>query len=168
LLDIWITQNFKELKQICKKVSRTKYNEDLFQVCLEQFIKNKTVPTIPQKSLLYFFVGIVKNNVNSTTSPYYYQYGKTKFSDWNDNEIPDEEYEESPIDFSWVQEQIRLDKLTHNWYFSRLFELYILEDCNLTKLSKRTHIPLNSVSRDIKIYRDRLKELRQKILDNGM
>jgi hypothetical protein len=165
LLDIWITENFKELKQICKKISRTKYNEDLFQVCLEQFIKNKTVPTIPEKSLLYFFVGIVKNNVNSTTSPYYYQYHKTKFTEFNNNEIPDEEYQESPVDFEWVEQQIRKDKLTQNWYYSRLFELYILEDCNLTKLSKRTHIPLNSVSRDIKIYRERLKELRQKLLE---
>ena len=165
MIDIWITENFNELKTICRKISRNKYCDDLFQVCLEQFIKNKTVPTIPEKSLLYFFVGIVRNNINSTTSPYYYQYGKTKYSEWVDIEIPDEEYEESPITFIWVEEQIKNDKLTENWYFSRLFELYILEDCNLSKLSKRTQIPINSVSRDIKVYRNRLKELRKKLLN---
>ena len=163
MLDIWITENFNELKTICKKVSRNKYTDDLFQVCLEQFIKNKTAPTIPEKSLLYFFVGIVRNNINSTTSPYYYQYGKTKYSEWVDIEIPDEEYEDSPITFDWVLEEIEELKKTE-WYYARIFELYILEDCNLTKLSKRTTIPINSVSRDVNRVRKYLNDKRKKLL----
>jgi DNA-directed RNA polymerase specialized sigma24 family protein len=163
LLDIWITENFNELKTICKKVSRNKYTDDLFQVCLEQFIKNKTAPTIPEKSLLYFFVGIVRNNINSTTSPYYYQYGKTKYSEWVDIEIPDEEYEDSPISFDWVLEEIEQLKKTE-WYYARIFELYILEDCNLSKLSKRTLIPINSVSRDVNRVRKYLNDKRKKLL----
>ena len=163
MLDIWITENFNELKTICKKVSRNKYTDDLFQVCLEQFIKNKTAPTIPEKSLLYFFVGIVRNNINSTTSPYYYQYGKTKYSEWVDIEIPDEEYEDSPISFDWVLEEIEQLKKTE-WYYARIFELYILEDCNLSKLSKRTLIPINSVSRDVNRVRKYLNDKRKKLL----
>jgi hypothetical protein len=45
--------------------------------------------------------------------------------------------------------EIFLEKKKEEWYYWRLMELYIEEGCSLTKLSKRTTIPLNSVSRDI-------------------
>ena len=57
---------------------------------------------------------------------------------------------------NWVKEELK--KI--DWYYGRLFELYIEEGCSVTKLSKRTTIPINSVSRDINKVRRELKQLR--------
>jgi DNA-directed RNA polymerase specialized sigma24 family protein len=82
-------------------------------------------------------------------------------------DMPVEEYEESPITFDWVLNEIEELKKTE-WYFARIFELYILEDCNLTKLSKRTTIPINSVSRDVNRVRRYLNQKRKKLLEDGV
>ncbi len=50
-----------------------------------------------------------------------------------------------------------------DWYYGRLFELYIELGCSITKLSERTTIPINSVSRDINKIRKILNKKR-----NGM
>jgi DNA-directed RNA polymerase specialized sigma24 family protein len=73
-----------------------------------------------------------------------------------DSDIPDIEYEEEPFNLNWVHEQLK----TIDWYYGRLFELYIEEGCSVTRLSKRTTIPINSVSRDINKVRRQLKQLR--------
>jgi DNA-directed RNA polymerase specialized sigma24 family protein len=76
-----------------------------------------------------------------------------------EKDIPEIEYEEDEFNMEWVQEQLK----TIDWYYARLFQLYIDEGCSVTKLSKRTTIPINSVSRDINKVRRQLKQLR-----NGM
>ena len=79
-------------------------------------------------------------------------------------EVKDIEYTEDGIDMDWVNNELEEMKKGEDWYFARLFDLYIQEDCNLTKLSKRTTIPLNSVARDIKKVRQFLINKRNKKL----
>jgi hypothetical protein len=55
---------------------------------------------------------------------------------------------------------ITIHKKGEWWYYARLFELYLEEGASITNLSKRTTIPLNSVSRDINKYRRELRRLR--------
>jgi hypothetical protein len=63
----------------------------------------------------------------------------------------------------WVRKQLEELKV-EDWYYARLFELYIEEGCSLTKLNKRTTIPLAPLSRDINKVRTILKEKRKKDL----
>jgi transcriptional antiterminator len=51
------------------------------------------------------------------------------------------------------------------WYYGRLFELYIEEGCSIKNLSLRTTIPMANVSRDIKKVRIKLNEIRKKYYD---
>jgi ribosomal protein S19E (S16A) len=74
------------------------------------------------------------------------------------------EYEESPIDLDWVKTQIEKDKKGEDWYYARLFEIYIQQGCSVTNTSKLTSIPINSTSRDINKYRKHLNRIRQQIL----
>jgi DNA-directed RNA polymerase specialized sigma24 family protein len=166
-LNDWINQNYKEMLRICHKVTKTDDIDDLFQICVEDFIRNKKVKDIPDEQKLYFFTRIVKNNYNSTKSKYHYQYRKFKWEDVDDVEIVDEEYEETEFNLEWVKNEIENIKLDE-WYYGRLFELYLEEGASLTKLSKRTTIPINSVSRDINRVRTILKNKRKKIQQRGM
>ena len=155
----WISENYNELKNICSKFSTAEEVDDLLHLCLEEFMKNKRVTEIPDNQKIYFFTKIVRNQYNSESSKYHYTYRKYKFNDMVDIDIPEVEYEEDQFNMEWVQEQLK--KI--DWYYARLFQLYIDEGCSVTKLSKRTTIPINSVSRDINKVRRQLKQLR-----NGM
>lgn len=156
MLNHWVENNIEQLKKICSRITRGEPSEDLLQVSVEHFIKNKKVPSIPDNEKLYFFTRIVQNNYNSNSSPYYHQYKKFQFQSLDNLEIEYIEYEEPIITLEWIYQE--LDKL--EWYYKRLMELYIEEGCSITKLSKRTGIPINSVSRDINKTRKILKEIR--------
>jgi len=155
----WISENYSELKNICSKFSTQEEVDDLLHLCLEEFMKNKRVKEIPDEQKIYFFTKIVRNQYNSESSKYHYTYRKYKFNDMVESDIPEIEYQEDEFNMEWVQEQLK----TIDWYYARLFQLYIDEGCSVTKLSKRTTIPINSVSRDINKVRRQLKQLR-----NGM
>ena len=156
MLNDWISNNIEELKKICSRITRGQDSEDLLQFSIEQFLNNKKVPNIPDKEKLYFFTRIVRNNYNSKSSPYYHLYKKFQFLEIENIEIPYLELEEDVITLDWVYNELK--KL--DWYYRRMMEMYIEEGCSITKLSKRTGIPLNSVSRDINKIRKILKERR--------
>ena len=156
MLNDWISNNIEELKKICSRITRGQDSEDLLQFSIEQFLNNKKVPNIPDKEKLYFFTRIVRNNYNSKSSPYYHLYKKFQFVEIENIEIPYLELEEDVITLDWVYNELK--KL--DWYYRRMMEMYIEEGCSITKLSKRTGIPLNSVSRDINKIRKILKERR--------
>ena len=77
-----------------------------------------------------------------------------------ETDIPEIEYKENEFNMDWVMNQIREDKKKGEWYFARLFQIYIELNCSVTKTSQKTSIPINSVSRDLNKYRKRLKQLR--------
>jgi DNA-directed RNA polymerase specialized sigma24 family protein len=155
-LNDWLSNNYNELKNICSKFSTPEEVDDLLHLCIEQFIKNKKVHQIPDKERLYFFAKLVRNQYHSKSSKYHYTYRRYNFNEIVESDIPDIEYQEDEFNMDWVKQQLR----TIDWYYGRLFELYIEEGCSVTKLSKRTTIPINSVSRDINKVRRQLKQLR--------
>ena len=159
MVNEWISDNHEELQKICKRVSKLEDSSDLCQICVEQFISNKKILKVPDNEKLYFFTRIVQNQYHSKSSKYHYTYRKYQFNEIVESDIPNVEYEEDTFNMEWVREQLK--KI--DWYYGRLFELYIEEGCSVTKLSKRTTIPINSVSRDINKVRKQLKQKR-----NGM
>lgn len=157
-LNTWITKNYNELRLICSKITRGQEYEDLLHICIEQLLHNQLVKTIPDNEKLFFFARIVRNQYNSKSSKYHYTYRKYQFTEMGELEVPDEVYEETEFNMDWVKQELN----SMEWYYKRLFELYIEEGCSITKLSKRTTIPINSVSRDINKVRKELVKRRNK------
>lgn len=162
-MDLWIEKNYAELKKICQRISYENDVDDLLHSCLEQFLKNKNTKNIPDdKQKLYFFTRLVKNNYNSVTSNYHYEYRRMKFSTLQDVEKPQVIPNEEPT-IEWVTEEINKMKKTDQWYYGRLFEIYLEEGASIIKTSKRTTIPINSVSRDINKVRKILRIKRNEL-----
>jgi hypothetical protein len=159
----WITINYDKLKSICSNISKNEEVDDLFHSCLIQFMENKRINEIPDNQKLFFFSRIVKNNFYSTTSNYHKEYHKFKFNEMIEVQQADILYVEDEVDLNWVNKELNKD---FTWYYKRIMELYIEEKCSLTKLSKRTNIPINSCSRDINKVRKELNIRRNKILKN--
>jgi hypothetical protein len=106
------------------------------------------------------------NNYNSKSSRYHKIYRANRFEPIDNIELPEKEYVEDEADLDWVITQIKEDKKTDNWYFARIFEIYITLGCSITLTSKFTTIPLNSVSRDLKKYRKQLIDRRNKMRED--
>jgi hypothetical protein len=158
----WIEQNYTKIKKMCDKFSIGIDTDDLCQSCIEQFLTNKNVENIPVDKRFFFLTRIVMNNAQSNTSKFYTEYRKHKFSEIKNIEVQDVEYDEG-ITYDWVLEQIK-DIKKEEWYYGRLFELYLQVGCSISKLSQMTTIPLNSVSRDINKVRKILKQKRKEHL----
>ena len=108
---------------------------------------------------MYYFIRVVKNNYNSTTSPYHKEYRKnqnlhTPLLEEITEDFADEEYVETIPDMKWVYKQLE----TFDWFDRDLFVLW-LEMGTLTSVSKQTLIPLNSVGRYINKTKQKLQEL---------
>jgi hypothetical protein len=165
-VDKWFSYNYNKLKTICKSVSKENDVDELLHFCIDILISNDKFNNIVEDSgKIYYFTRVVINNWKSTSSPYYttYRKEKPKIIDY-DIELPNIEGEEEvEIDMDWVRKQLEELKVK-DWYYARLFELYIDEECSLTKLNKRTTIPLAPLSRDINKVRTILKEKRKKDL----
>lgn len=167
-MESWFSKNYKNLKDICKRVSKENEVDELLHFCIDQVITNPKFNAITEeKGKLYYFTRVVLNNWKSISSRYYITYRKDKPKIIYDGTIP---YEPEPnledeleIDLVWVEKQLKQIK-EKEWYFGRLFELYIEEGCSLTKLSNRTTIPVNSLSRDIKKVRLELIKKRKEDL----
>ena len=67
-------------------------------------------------------------------------------------DIPQDDYEPQVITMEWVLEEVEKIK-QEQWYLGQIFLLYLSKGANLTKLSKLTQIPINNLSRDIKIVK---------------
>lgn len=159
-MEEWITNNFNKLKEVCSTIAGENC-DDLFQSCMEQLLKNKKFNEIEDKDKIFYFTRLVLNNYNSKTSRYYYENKKVIFCEYLEPDIQEEEYKEERFDMRWVHSKLSKLKV-EQWYFARLFEIYIEENCSITKLSKRTTIPINTCSRDIKKIRTLLINERKK------
>jgi hypothetical protein len=156
----WITDNYNKLIEVCKNISKNSEYKELCQFCIEKFLVNKKVNSIPDDQKLFFFTRIVQNNFNSSSSPYHKIYKKHKFEELTSNiDVPYEEYDEDKLSIDWVIEEVEKIKRNEDWYLGQIFLFYLDEGANLTKLSKRTKIPISNLSREIKKVKDKLNEL---------
>ena len=162
----WFSKNYNKLRNICKSISKENDVDELLHFCIDNLITNdKFNNIVDNNGKIYYFTRVVINNWKSTSSPYYTTYRKEipRVIDY-DIELPDVVLEEEiDIDLEWVETKLK-HIMKEEWYYGRLFELYIEEGCNLTKLNKRTTIPLVSLSRDINKVRELLKQKRKQDL----
>lgn len=162
MLEQWITDNHKRLFEIASKVSKGIDTSDLFQLSIEELLKSRSIHAIPDNEKFFYFVRICKNQFASNNSKFHKIYRKHKFHQLDENiDVIYEEYEEPVITLEWVLNEIEEIK-KKDWYLGQVFLLFLSKDANLTKTSKITGIPINNLSRDIKIVKgilnNKLKE----------
>jgi hypothetical protein len=162
----WFNKNYIKLRNICKSISKENDVDELLHFCIDNLITNdKFNNIVDDNGKTYYFTRVVINNWKSKSSPYYTTYRKEipRVIDY-DIELADLQVEEEiDIDMEWVRTKLK-HIMNEEWYYGRLFELYIEEGCNLTRLNKRTTIPLVSLSRDINKVREILKQKRKQDL----
>jgi hypothetical protein len=141
----------REYKDLCKNIAKGhELYEDLFQeliIILCEYDSVKLEELYAKGQIKWFIVKIIKNQFQSTTSPFYKKY--RAFADRSsDQEVhaPTEEPEDNEV-LNLVQCETEKISFTdkNDWYDTRMFQLY-LQEGSLRKLSAKTGISRTAIS----------------------
>lgn len=159
-VECYITRNYYELFGIAKKITK---NHDLSQdllheVILQLYDKDRIeLKSYDDNSIKYYIVAIMRINWHSTTSPFYYKVRREiqKYSDITEILTMSDEQED-------FEKQLIFDILEQewcelNWFNKSLLELYLTLG-SMKKVSKKTRIPISSISDYIKTSRNTIKK----------
>jgi RNA polymerase sigma factor (sigma-70 family) len=167
-IECYLTRNYYELLNIAKKITKNhNLTQDLFhEVILQLYNKeNIILREYDDNQIKYYIVSIMRINWYSNTSPFYYKVRK-EFKMYSDlSEIlsmpDDQENFEKEIIFSILeQEWCELD-----FFRKALFEMYMTLG-SMKKVSKKTTIPISSISNYLKESRNQIKTNVLKKLNN--
>jgi hypothetical protein len=167
-IECYITRNYYELLNIAKKITKNhNLTQDLLhEVILQLYSKeNIILREYDDNQIKYYIVSVMRINWYSNTSPFYYKVRK-EFKMYSDlSEIlsmpDDQENFEKEIIFSILeQEWCELD-----FFRKALFEMYMTLG-SMKKVSKKTTIPISSISNYLKESRNQIKANVLKKLNN--
>jgi DNA-directed RNA polymerase specialized sigma24 family protein len=155
-----ITRNYYQLLGIAKKI--TKKDEEtsrelLHEVVLQLYQKDKIIlKQYNDDSIKYYITSIMRVNYYSSTSPYHYRIRKErlKYSELTEamNMETEQETFESEQLFQILEEQYsELD-----WFRKSILDLYLTLN-SLKAVSRKTTIPLTSISRYIREGKEQIK-----------
>lgn len=160
LIERFITTKYYELLNIAKKITK---NHDLTQDLLHEVIlqiynrDNIVLRKYDDDNIKYWIVSILRINWHSNTSPFYYKIRREfkMYSDLSDilSMPDDQENFEKQIIFDILEEEwCELD-----WFRKALFEMYMTLG-SMKKVSKKTTIPISSISNYLKESRTQIKK----------
>ena len=158
-IECYITRNYYELFNIAKKITKNhNLSQDLLHEVILQLYGKETIilNEYDDNQIKYYIVSIMRINWHSNTSPFYYKV-RREFKMYSDlSEIlsmPDdqENFEKELIFTILEQEWCELD-----WFRKALFEMYMTLG-SMKKVSKKTSIPISSISNYLKESRNQIK-----------
>lgn len=159
-IECYITRNYYELFNIAKKI--TKHNDlsqDLLhEVILQLYQKEKIeLKSYDDNSIKYYIVAIMRINWHSNTSPFYYKVRREiqKYSDIN--EILTMSDEQEDFEKQQIFDILEEEWCELSWFHKALFEMYMTLG-SMKKVSKKTTIPISSISNYIKESRNTIKK----------
>lgn len=159
IIECYITKHYYELFNIAKKITKNhNLSQDLLhEVILQLYNKeNIILNEYSDNQIKYYIVSIMRINWHSNTSPFYYKV-RREFKMYSDltevlSMADDQENFEKQIIFDILeQEWCELD-----WFRKALFEMYMTLG-SMKKVSKKTTIPISSISNYLKESRNQIK-----------
>ena len=159
IIECYITTNYYELFNIAKKITKNhSLSQDLLHEVILQLYNKETIilNQYDDNQIKYYIVSIMRINWHSNTSPFYYKIRREfkMYSDLSDVlSMPDdqENFEKEIIFTILEQEWCELD-----WFRKALFEMYMTLG-SMKKVSKKTSIPISSISNYLKESKNQIK-----------
>ena len=160
-IECFITRNYYVLLNIAKKI--TKKDEEtsrelLHEVFLQLYSRDDIkLRDYKDDSIKYYITSIMRVNFYSQTSPYYYRIRKERclYSDLSEAYHIEDEQESFETEelFQLLEENYaELD-----WFRKSLLDMYLTLN-SLKAVSKKTTIPLTSISRYIREGKQQIKD----------
>jgi DNA-directed RNA polymerase specialized sigma24 family protein len=158
-VESFITRNYYELVNIAKKITRGHelHQELLHEVIIQLYDKDDIVLSdYEDNTIKYYIVAILRINWYSKTSPFYYKIRKERSTYVEMTEALTMEAEQESFEREEILCILEEQYCELNWFHKSLFDLYMTLG-SLSKVSKKTGIPLTSVSTYIKQSKAEIK-----------
>lgn len=160
-IECYITKNYYTLLNIAEKITKKDLEtsrELLHEVILQLYSRDEIkLRDDKEDSIKYYLTAIMRVNYYSSTSPYYYRIRKERclYSDLSEvlhMEAEQETFESEQLFLLLEENYAELD-----WFRKSLFDMYLTLN-SLKAVSKKTSIPLTSISRYIKEGKQQIKD----------
>jgi RNA polymerase sigma factor (sigma-70 family) len=159
-IECFITRNYYQLLGIAKKI--TKKDEEtsrelLHEVFLQLYQKDKIIlKQYNDDSIKYYITSIMRVNYYSQTSPYHYRIRKERLSYSELSEALHMETEQETFESEQLFQILEEQYSELDWFRKSILDLYLTLN-SLKAVSKKTTIPLTSISRYIKEGKAQIK-----------
>jgi len=159
-IECFITRNYYQLLNIAKKV--TKKDEEtsrelLHEVFLQLYQKEKIVlKEYNDDNIKYYITSIMRVNYYSQTSPYHYRIRKERLNYSELSEAMNIETEQETFESEQLFQILEEQYSELDWFRKSILDLYLTLN-SLKAVSKKTTIPLTSISRYIKEGKAQIK-----------
>ena len=161
-IEVYITKNYYNLLGIAKKICKTNtdiHQELLHEVILQLYDKDRiNLKSYDDNSIKYYITAVMRINYYSKTSPFYYKIRRERIlmsvdlSTCYDISAEQESFESEELFELLEQNYSELD-----WFRKSLMDMYLTLNRSMAAVSRKTTIPIQSISRYIKEAREQVK-----------
>jgi len=161
-VEVYITKNYYNLLAIAKRICKTNtdiHQELLHEVILQLYDKERiNLKSYDDNSIKYYITAVMRINYYSKTSPFYYKIRRERvlmnvdISTCYDLSTEQESFETEELYELLEQNYSELD-----WFRKSLMDMWLTMNTSMAAVSRKTTIPIQSISRYIKEAREQVK-----------
>ena len=159
-IECFITRNYYQLLNIAKKITKKDIEtsrELLHEVFLQLYQKDNIVlKQYTDDSIKYYITSIMRVNYYSQTSPYHYRIRKERLNYSELSEAMNMETEQEAFESEQLFQILEEQYSELDWFRKSILDMYLTLN-SLKAVSKKTTIPLTSISRYIKEGKAQIK-----------
>jgi hypothetical protein len=163
-LNDYITKNYAELHQIVKNITKgNELSDELYHFCLMvllEYNKDKMAEIVKRNHVKYFFITIVMNQWNSTTSPFYKQYRKQNIEYVEEyQDVKDDDFYDDKIDdkIEFIENELK----DEHWYIQQVVNMKT--EMSYQEIKNVTGIPRSSLYSTFNKFRNQTVEKYKKL-----
>jgi len=160
-IESYITKDYYNLLNISKKMTRgDQLSHDLLhEVILQLYDKDDIIlKSYDDNSIKYYIVAIMRINYFSKTSPFFYRIKRERIlMNVDITTCWDMSYEQESFESEELYQLLEQEYCELNWFKKSLLDMYLSLNSSMKAVSRKTNIPIQSISRYIKETRQEVK-----------
>ena len=160
-IECFLNRNYYQLLNISKKITKNdQLSQDLLHECILQLYDKDEIKLTKydDNSIKYYITAVMRINYYSKTSPFYYKIKRERIlmtvdiaSCW------DMSYEQEEFETEEMYQLLEMNYAELDWFKKSLLDLYLSLNSSMKAVSRKTRIPISSISRYIKEIRTETK-----------
>ena len=160
----YITKNYLDLNKIVINITKNnELSDELFHYCLMvllEYNKDKMHEIVKRNHVKYFFITIVMNQWNSSTSPFYKQYRKQNVEYVEEyQDVKDDDFYDDKIDdkIAFIENELK----DQHWYIQQVVDMK--KEMSYQQIKDVTGIPRSSLYSTFNKFRTETLEKYKKL-----
>jgi hypothetical protein len=160
----YITKNYVDLNKIVINITKNnELSDELFHYCLMvllEYNKDKMHEIVKRNHVKYFFITIVMNQWNSSTSPFYKQYRKQNVEYVEEyQDVKDDDFYDDKIDdkIAFIENELK----DQHWYIQQVVDMK--KEMSYQQIKDVTGIPRSSLYSTFNKFRTETLEKYKKL-----